>query len=76
LLFGFYLFGSGIGIYLQRQFQKINRGFIFKFQNLTFAVLSQTIGVVTCGERGTRSASPGSYFKNPLSGETVKKEIL
>jgi len=27
--------------------------------------------VVTCGGKG-----PGSYFKNPLSGETVKKEIL
>ena len=35
-------------------------------QTLTFAVLSQTMGVVTCGKEMKLVRSPGSYFKKIL----------
>jgi len=37
-------------------------------QTLTFAVLSQTMGVVTCGKEMKLVRSPGSYFKKYYGG--------
>lgn len=45
--------------------------FVLLGQNLTFAVLSQTTGVVTCCEIETRSASHRPHFKK---GKTYKNE--
>jgi len=48
----------------QKSVKSGDQPFGIKLETLTFAVLSQTMGVVTCGKEMKLVRSPGSYFKN------------